>query len=283
MKKQPLPELINRMDAGATGNQENGDNFIQVAISHPVASLLAGLRFLTIIPVSWKQENDSRFFKASLVWFPFLGLCVGGIAWLLVSLCIAYLPASVTAVFAMILLAGISGCLHLDGLADSFDGLLSSRPRIRALEIMRDSHVGAMGVLALIFVLLGKYAALSSLSPTGMLQAVILIPLAGRTAIIVSMAILPYARSGDGLGLLFYSSNSRWIAFIGSLFCLVIALFFSLEAFFIVLAAILIPVALFGFWCNRKLGGATGDTLGAVCELTEFSVAIGFSVLYSIQ
>ena len=271
------------MANGAASDDDRFKSSLNLAFYHPLASLLAGLRFLTILPVSWKNKKDGRFFKASLIWFPFLGLFIGAITALSVSWIDGILPGSVSAVFGMVLLAGISGCLHLDGLADSFDGLLSSRPRARALEIMRDSHIGAMGVIALFFVLLGKYAALSTLSSSVMLQALLLMPMAGRTAIVVSMAILPYARSGEGLGLLFYSGDSRRIAVLGALFCLIITVLFSFTSVFIILFAILFTVGIFSLWCYHKLGGATGDTLGAVCELTELAVAVSLCVAARIN
>ena len=252
---------------------------LRLALRFPLASLLAGFRFLTIIPVPWGAEKDGRFFQASLLWFPLIGLVIGAAVAFPVALCGALLPPSVTAVFAMILLAGISGCLHLDGLADSGDGLLSARPREQALEIMRDSRSGAMGMVFLIFVILAKYAALSSLPLSVLLAAVIFMPMAGRTAILLSMALLPYARSGDGLGRLFYSPDKVTVAVLGLLFCGVVALLFaSLQVALSVLFAVFLTVALFSFCCYGKFGGATGDTLGAVCELTEFAVAVSFAV-----
>ena len=107
-------------------------------------------------------------------------------------------------------------------------------------------------------------------------------PIAGRTAILLTMAILPYARSGEGLGRLFYSSESRKVAVAGLMFCAFISLFFSFKIACTVLVAILVTVCCFSFWCHKKLGGATGDTLGAVCELTELAVATSI-VLVSLQ
>lgn len=271
------------MANGAVGETDASESVFALLLYHPLASFLAGLRFLTIIPVSWKSEKDRRFFKASLLWFPIIGLLIGAITALIVSFGSNLLSAPLAAVFGMVLLGGVSGGLHLDGLADSCDGLLSSRPRARSLEIMRDSHIGAMGVIGLLFVLLGKYAALSSLSPTLMFQAFLLMPLLGRTAILISMAILPYAREGDGLGLLFYSKDSRRIAFLGLLFCLIVTISLSFYSALIILFALLFTVGIFSLWCYRKLGGATGDTLGAVCELTELSVAVSLSLTSVIQ
>ncbi len=274
--------LINKMAEGLTENDDTDSKGLKRALFNPLSSFLAGFRFLTIMPVYWRSEEDVDFFQSSLVWFPFIGLLIGSVTVLISCLFINILPPSLSAVFAMILLAGISGCLHLDGLADSGDGLLSSRPRERALIIMRDSHTGAMGMIAVVFVLLGKYAALSSLAGSTFLAAVFLIPIAGRTAILLIMAILPYARSGDGLGKLFYSTDSRKVAVLGLIFCVIITAFVSFKYVLFIIAAILLTVALFSFWCFKKLGGATGDTLGAVCELTELAAAVSIVLVSQV-
>lgn len=258
---------------------EHGTGF-RLGLRFPLHSLLTALRFLTILPISWKSKEDGRFFQASLIWFPVIGLLIGTMAATLVALGEGLLPPSLVALLATVFLAGISGCLHLDGLADSGDGLLSARPRQQALDIMRDSRSGAMGVIVLVFVILGKYASLSVLPVTVMITAVFFMPLAGRTAILLTMAILPYARKGEGVGGLFYSADSRMLGLATLFFYALGALFFSWEVAFLLLAAILVTVALFSFWCFRKLGGATGDTLGAVCELAELAIAVSFTVVF---
>lgn len=232
------------------------------------------MRFLTVLPVSWKQEEDARFFQASVVWFPVIGLFIGAVTTGIVALAGSFVPASVTAVLAIVLLAAISGFLHLDGVADSGDGLLSSRPRKQALEIMRDSRIGAMGVLLLVFLILGKYAVLSSLSPDILLPVLLLMPIGGRTAILLSMAILPYAREGQGLGQLFYSRGRYPVAGMALLFFILCSYYFLLPAALFVIPALLATIALFSLWCFVKLGGATGDTLGAVCEFSELAIAV---------
>ncbi|MBU1420510.1 MAG: adenosylcobinamide-GDP ribazoletransferase [Proteobacteria bacterium] len=263
------------------GDDSTGQDIgLRLGLRFPLTSLLTALRFLTIFPISWRSKEDGRFFQASLVWFPLVGLLIGTMAAAVIFLSGSLLPPSLVAVLAIVFLAGISGCLHLDGLADSGDGLLSARPREQALDIMRDSRSGAMGVIVLIFVLLGKFAALSAMPINSMVMAVFFIPLAGRTAILLTMAVLPYARTGEGLGRLFYSADSRMLGLATLFFYAVVALFFSWKIAFLLLLAILATVALFSFWCFRKIGGATGDTLGAVCELTELATAVAFTVTF---
>jgi adenosylcobinamide-GDP ribazoletransferase len=283
LKKLLLQAQTNKMATVSMDNKNKSRKGLTGTFFHPFASFLAGFRFLTIIPVSWKSKEDSLFFQSSLIWFPVIGLLIGSITSLIISLLSTVLPPSVLAVLTMVLFAGVSGCLHLDGLADSGDGLLSSRTRERSLEIMRDSHTGAMGMIAVVFVLLGKYAALSSLAGPAFLAAVFLIPMAGRTAILISMAVLPYARTGAGLGRLFYSNDSRMVAALALIFCIITTAFVSIKYVLFVVAAILLTVVFFSFWCFRKLGGATGDTLGAICELTELAVAVSMVLAPQVQ
>ncbi len=201
-----------------------------------------------------------------------IGCAIGALGLLLRWL----LPGSVVAVLAIFLLAAVSGCLHLDGLADTADGFLSSRPKERILEIMRDSRTGAMGVIGITLVLLLKFAALSSLASADFFKTVCLMPVAGRCAIVLSMAVLPYARE-EGLGRLFYSRYSRFSALWSLFFLLALTPLIGVGAALLVFVVTSGVVVAFSLWCRRKIGGATGDTLGAVCEITEMAVAVALA------
>jgi adenosylcobinamide-GDP ribazoletransferase len=257
------------------------------ALLNPLAGFLAALRFLTIVPLSWGRAEDGRYFAASLPWFPVIGLLIGLAIAVILLLLTPFFPQPVLAFMAIVLLAAASGCLHLDGLADSGDGLLSARPRERILEIMRDSHIGAMGVITLILMLLGKYAALSCLDDSFFLITLIIMPVAGRCAILVTMAVLPYAREGEGLGRCFYSPATRIAALGAILFwtaTVAAASFFLLDSRQITLALFLLvapgcTLASFALWCHAKIGGATGDTLGAICELSELMTAVAMTMI----
>jgi adenosylcobinamide-GDP ribazoletransferase len=265
-----VPESEHRQDSETGG-------WLPAALRHPLAGFLAALRFLTIVPLTWRCEQDGRFFTAALAWFPVIGLLIGGVTAACIYCLTPFFPPQVLAVAAIVLLAAASGCLHLDGLADSGDGLLSARSRERILEIMRDSHSGVMGMIAIVVALLGKFAALSSLDASFLLPTLIAMPIAGRCAILLSMAFLPYAREGEGLGLLFYSSSTR-LAALWALVFLTVALSFGGRSMVVaVLAAVFVTVLFFSLWCRSKIGGATGDTLGAVCELTEMMAAVAMT------
>jgi adenosylcobinamide-GDP ribazoletransferase len=243
----------------------------------------AALRFLTILPVSWRAAEDPQHFKKCLLFFPLVGALVGLAGCLGAYGVGLFFPQQVVAVVSLIYLAFISGFLHLDGLADSADGLLSARPREDCLRIMKDSRTGAMGVIAVVSLMLIKYSALSSMASEEFYLALFFMPFAGRSAILFLMARLPYARPEGGLGSLFYSEKSRKAAIVALLALLILFAVLAPTQLFVVLAAILAINIIFGRWCVNRLGGATGDTLGAVCELTEAVTAIAFTASFSFS
>jgi len=240
-------------------------------------SFLAAVRFLTILPISWKTDQDHDHLKSSLYFFPavgaLIGITVGGISMLLVQ----FLPFTVVSVIVIILLAGFSGCLHIDGLADSCDGLFSARPRTKMLVIMRDSNIGAMGVIGIVSVILLKFSAVNSLEPSMLFITIVLMGIAGRVSMLIMIAVLPYVRGKDGIGTSFLHENSQniWKAAVAGLFWLLICLFFfPARTILAAVVSTLIIVFAFSWYCRKMIGGFTGDTLGAVCELSEMAVAV---------
>lgn len=241
------------------------------------------LRFLTVIPISWRAEHDGTLFKQSIFYFPLIGLLIGCGGWLLVTTLAYLLPTSCVAFFALFHLSAISGFLHLDGLADSGDGLLSSRPKNDSLKIMKDSRTGAMGVVVLVLVLLGKFSSLSTLPSATLALATFLMPLAGRCAILVTMAANNYARPEGGIGGLFYSSRSRRAAVFGCFLLFVVTtLVLSVKGAVVLVGIMLLTVLLFSWFCRKRIGGVTGDTLGAMCELTELTVALSMAAMVTM-
>ena len=113
--------------------------------------------------------------------------------------------------------------------------------------------------------------------PAVFFKAVCLMPIAGRCAIVFSMALLPYARPEGGLGHLFYSGHCRMSAGWSFVFLCILMPFIGIRTTALLLCVTSATGLLFSAWCRRKIGGATGDTLGAVCELTEMVLAVGMA------
>ena len=182
--------------------------------------------------------------------------------------------APVPAMFVVVVLVAVSGGLHLDGLADTADGLLSARGRERSLEIMKDSRVGVMGVAAVFCVLGLKFAALASMAPSRMWRAAVLAPIAGRSALLVSMSLLPYLRPEGGLAAVFSGARVRASAIWGLAALVGAGTLVAGFAGACAAAGAAVATLLFAAWVYRKIRGSTGDTLGASCEIAETAVML---------
>jgi adenosylcobinamide-GDP ribazoletransferase len=233
-----------------------------------VRAFLAAVRFLTVLPLPAGGPDAARDLGRSARFFPAIGILAGlamaGLDALLGTL-VSPWPGSVLVVLAM---AGISGGLHLDGLADTADGFLSSRPRERVLEIMRDSRIGSMGVLAIVGVLLLKTAALATVPAGRRWATLLLMPLAGRTALVLELNLLPYARPA-GLGTTFQTYKTPWDALVAIGLLAGIGYATVGQRGLLAAAGTVLVTVLVSVWCRRRIGGFTGDTLGAACEISE--------------
>jgi adenosylcobinamide-GDP ribazoletransferase len=244
--------------------------------------LLAAIQFLTVIPFPKSFTGGEKELEKCMPFFPVVGLLIGIIIAAfdhVMGFIFPPLPASVMTVIAM---TGISGGLHMDGLADTADGFFSARPRELVLEIMRDSRTGVMGVLAVVFVIVLKVSVLISLSPPFRPGIIVLMPLAGRCSFVVMMTSLTYVRCEGGLATAFGVGKS-WLNVLWSSAFLLAAGW--LAGHWMGLAAsfsALLMAALFSVYSFRKIGGYTGDTLGAGCEITEIIPAMAALALMGI-
>jgi adenosylcobinamide-GDP ribazoletransferase len=236
-------------------------------------NLLAAIRFLTIIPVVGRIGTSTEDLAGSLYWFPVVGLLIGGLTGGLIYLLGPYLPPPVAVVSGVTLLLAFSGGLHLDGVADCGDGFFSSRPRERMLEIMRDSQIGAMGVIALILVLAFKGSALFAAPSAELWRPLLLMPVAGRAAMLVMMVVLPYARK-EGLASVFYNRTSPLLVGWALLFLLAVGWLVAGTPGLLAALGSLLVLLIFCWFCQVRIGGATGDTLGAASEIAEAATAI---------
>jgi adenosylcobinamide-GDP ribazoletransferase len=239
---------------------------------------LAAIRFLTIIPIPGKMGHDNASLSGSLPFFSLVGLLIGAVGAVLSQGLMALFPQPVVAVLTVVVLLAVSGGLHMDGLSDTADGFFSARSRERMLEIMRDSRAGAMGVMAIVVVLALKIAALSTMPLERMTGAVFLMPIAGRVSLLACMALLPYARPEGGMATLFYSQSSKVAAMWGTALLCIAGLLATGRIGLFACVLTMGFVFVFAMYCRKKIGGATGDTLGGGCELAETMIVLIFSI-----
>jgi adenosylcobinamide-GDP ribazoletransferase len=215
---------------------------------------------------------------AALVWFPIVGLLLGGLLALLdFGLRWLQLPAVLSSTLIVVAWLALTGALHADGLMDTCDAVFAHATPERRLEIMRDPRVGAFGVVGLVSVVALKIAALEALPPALRTSTLILMPTLGRWSIVLLATLYPYGRE-VGLGSALKGSATRSGLVLASLAPIAASLAFwpmglALGVFALAWAW------LFGVWLMRLLPGLTGDCYGAGCEVTETMVLVAAAAL----
>jgi adenosylcobinamide-GDP ribazoletransferase len=229
--------------------------------------------FLTIIPVRIKGEPDKAMFAKSVVFYPLVGLMIGA----LLSLCwqalkLASAPKPVSAILVVIVSIMLTRMLHLDGLADTYDGLLGGRDANHSLEIMKDSRVGSFGVVVLICAIISKVVFIISIPDGIVLKALVLFPVIGRFAASYSLTTQPFARD-NGLGALFNENeNKNEYLMVSVIVTFAMAFAISGLTGLLVLGGSLLFSVVFLGWVKKIIGGITGDTIGALIEQIEIIV-----------
>lgn len=231
------------------------------------------VQFLTRLPTPRELEFDAATRGFSVLFYPLVGLLLGAL-FALVHWPLATADAGLEAALLLLVWVLLTGGLHLDGLADSADAWLGSHgDRERALAIMKDPHTGSVGVAAVALVLLIKFAALSALLWESAWEALIVAPVLGRTALVAILLTTPYVRP-NGIG----AEHAAHLPRIAAALVLVVtgvAVIAWLEWDGLWLLAV-VAAAIYGlrFLMLRRLGGTTGDTLGASCEIVEATVLV---------
>ena len=238
------------------------------------------LTFLTKIPwfrpVVAGPEDLARF----LFWFPWVGAILGLIflgAW---SILLKVLPHPAAAALLLCLTVWITGGLHLDGLADTVDGLGGGRDPEARRHIMKDSRVGAFGVLALVLALLLKFAFFQAAADQGWRGQIILYPVLSRWGMVYLAYLSNYARPEGGLGQAMTTGVSPRVAAGASSSAVILALLLCGFKGLVLWAGAAVLVWLGSRYFRRALGGVTGDVLGAANEILEVAV-LGGALLWS--
>lgn len=233
---------------------------------------LIALQFLTIVPLRLQPAPQPREQGQSLLWYPLVGLLIGGLLYLLDGLLIHTAPM-LRAALLLTAWVVITGALHLDGLADTVDAWIGGHgDRARTLEIMKDPRAGPVAVVAVVLVLLLKFVSLCAL-PDSSRRDLLLAPMLARAAMLLLFASTAYVRT-DGLGSALADNLSRpaavGVAVLTALACVLIC---GIDGIVTTVTAGFILAVLRGATVWR-LGGFTGDAAGQMLELTEVGVLV---------
>jgi adenosylcobinamide-GDP ribazoletransferase len=234
------------------------------------------LGFLTILPVSFKNDPEPDGLGKSAAWFPVVGLIIGlltaGSFWLFSRL----FPPLLSSALIVTVWVILTGGLHLDGLADCCDGFFASRSAERRLEIMRDPHLGTFGVIGLVLHLVLKITAVSSLTGSYALFGLLIAPVVARFLLLFG-ASFSSARS-DGLGTQFKTGFNKKMVLLAAALPIILLVASGLKFLGAATFAALVAAAVL-LAARKLIGGVTGDVLGMLVELTE----LGFLTVLSIR
>lgn len=226
----------------------------------------SALAFITILPagrqVQWSPLGMIKF-------FPLVGLILGGLLFGFDALVSTVWPPAAVAVLDTVFLVCLTGAFHLDGLGDAADGLFSHRPKERVLQIMKDSRVGMMGLVAVVCALAVKTAGFYSMSINSTSGLVFwVVPALARSTMIFGIRFLPYGRTDSGTGLDLFRGRTTVSDFIFVAAAVVIAAFLGYKGLILVGAFAAATAGMLIFY-KRKLNCITGDMLGAMTESVE--------------
>ncbi len=240
--------------------------------------LIKAFRILTILRIPGKDTHRPA---SSLIWFPVVGFVLAGILWsfsVAVELIMGNKFPQVSAFIIVAMSIVLTGGLHLDGLADWADSLGCSPDRERMLSVMKDSRTGTFGVLALVIALLGKWIMITVLSENCMMIWLVSAYVVSRTVMVDLAVCLPYARPKGGTGAEIVRGAKSYHRLWSIFLCISILLVVYGTSGVIMFIIGFIISRIFGYWCTRRIGGITGDLMGACSEIVETSILLAGAV-----
>ena len=229
----------------------------------------SAILFITILPAG---KNVAYSPMGMIKYFPVVGLILGGLLLVFDGVISFFWPPFVVAVLDVIFLVVVTGAFHLDGLGDTADGIFSHRSRQRALEIMKDSRTGMMGLVAVVCILAVKTAGIYCVKTTGTpfqtLALLLIIPSYSRSAMIFGIRFLNYGRKEKGTGLDLFEKQIGLKDFSFVLIPMAISLFLGYKGLVLNFVFLIAVLLILGFY-KKKLNCITGDMLGAMNEIME--------------
>ena len=243
-----------------------------------IMPFLIAVQFMTTIPIKLPCLPSREQNALSMLFYPVIGLMIGGVLWLVASY--VQLPMMLLSCAVMVVWVWLTGGLHLDGLADTADAWVGGfGDRQRTLTIMKDPNTGAMGVIAIVLCLALKWAAVYCLLELDAVLALLFVPMLGRMSALALFATTPYVRQhGLGSALQDVPKYLLWLVML-SFGAAVFALSWQIAVAMIGVWAVMLAWLRWRF--VGRIGGITGDTVGASIEVVEVAILMAVvAVLY---
>lgn len=243
-----------------------------------IRGFVSAVRMLTMIPV---PGRDAEKLSNALYWFPIVGLLLGGFLWFVAFLFRLIAPTWSLGSAGIVIVVGsiLTLFLHLDGLADWADGFFGARERERTLSIMKDSFVGTFGVVALVLVLLMKWLSVARLIECDTLHWLVSALVISRNLQVDLAVALPYARSEEGTAAPFVRDAHIWHQAVSLVVATGLVLIVSGPVGIVALGVAWLICRVLAMWFRRRIGGITGDLLGAASELIETGVLFAGAIV----
>jgi adenosylcobinamide-GDP ribazoletransferase len=233
---------------------------------------MLGLQFMTRIPIPINIDIQREDFQKIVKFFPIIGLVIGLIEAFIYYILTHISTHMIASFMTIVSHIAITGAMHIDGLGDTADGIFSGRSREKMLEIMKDSRLGTFGALAIIVVVVGKILMLMEIPQNSVITVIILAPVVSRTMNIFLMYHRKYARATEGMGDLFIGVLKKENAIIAVILgCLITIAVGQLQGVKMLIIGFTFTI-FFRSYIEAKIGGITGDILGASDELNEFII-----------
>ncbi len=239
-----------------------------------IKGLILAFQFFTRIPINIPVDFSEKNIKYSVFFLPLVGGVIGGIGGLIYFVLFKYdlMIASFMTVLSTIIL---TGGLHLDGLSDTFDGFLSNRDKEKTLEIMKDSRIGAFGVLSMVLLILFKFILIFSISQP--LLALILSFTNSRIVIAWIISTKKTSRS-NGIGKMFSDSEPKTLMIMSAMIYLLILFILDIK-YIIPLIVTFLAAEYISHVSYKKIDGVTGDVCGAIIEIGDVISLLSFWVV----
>jgi adenosylcobinamide-GDP ribazoletransferase len=238
-------------------------------------SLTTALSYLTILRMPRQRQYD---LSRAVYWFPVVGMFIGGFLALSWWGLVHVLPTQVASLLVVVLWVWLTGGMHLDGLANTSEALLSWRSRSSMHEILSTPHIGALGMIAVITTLGAKVVAIQNLSSERVAIALFVAPIFGRSAQLLATAYSRYAKD-SGIAVTAFGSGGRWWRVLVSILPLGFAFQLGWADGALVIVGWLVLHAVMLRRIRSLLGGSTGGTLGAMTEISESWVLVAATVV----
>ena len=233
---------------------------------------LSAVAFLTRLPVAPAMQADPEGLSSSAVFFPLVGLLVSVVPVVMNRLFSKIVAYDVVIVLVLVFLVAVTGGLHEDALADAADGFGGGWGKDQILNIMRDSRVGSFGALAIALGLLARFVFLSNIPPPRFDCYLVAGQVTCRWTALPLAFFLPPAREQSGQGARVAGKITIFTLTTGTLLTVaIVGMALGVKALWVMLAAVMITVAS-GAYYRQRIGGVTGDCLGATIQITEVAV-----------